>query len=76
MTDFGTGKLTKLDERVLAALPPGKARRVSNIMAALERYEYRYGIWPRTREEDVRLILRGFEHLGRATGRGGWWRAL
>ena len=57
-------RLTRLDERVLGLVPsrpPGaRARRIA---ARLREY-------PR----DVRLVLRGFEHLGRVENRHGWWR--
>lgn len=67
--------LTPLDERVLAILraePVGlRAVRVTEIL------NRRVPEWrPKTSLEDVRGILRGFEHLGRVSGRGGWWRAL
>lgn len=69
-------QLTKLDERVLAALDRQSGQRLAQIMKRIHRHDSRYYIFPRTREEDVRLILRGFEHLGKAQCRGGWWRAL
>ena len=58
-------RLTKLDERVLAMLPsqpPGV--RASRIAKRL-----------REPASEVRLILRGFEHLGKVQQRGGWWRS-
>lgn len=73
---LGTGPLTKLDERVLAALDGAHSQRAKEIVAALNRHERRYDISPRTSESDVRAVLRGFEHLGRVSGRGGWWRTL
>lgn len=71
-----TPRLTRLDERVLDALPTdGRSVRVGQLVEALNA-----GTDPwsssRTSADEVRAILRGFEHLGRATGRGGWWRAV
>lgn len=69
---------TPLDRRVLDALPaerPGV--RLTAVVATVQpREEWRRqaGLGPTS--EDVRGILRGFEHLGQATGRGGWWRRL
>jgi hypothetical protein len=57
--------LTRLDERVLECVPaarPGiRARAVHREIRRLASLE------------DVRLILRGAEHLGRVECRGGWW---
>lgn len=73
-------RLKPIDEKVLAALPAGQPG-----WRALWIARKVYGRRRVTRREhaefealvvDVRLILRGFEHLGKATGRGGWWRAL
>lgn len=72
---LGTGPLTKLDERVMAALDPGKGKRAGHVLYAINHHERRYYIFPLTKLADVRLVLRGLEHLGAATGRGGWWKA-
>jgi hypothetical protein len=54
---------TPLDRKVLACLSPITGSRASRIAQVL-----------RESPEDVRLILRGAEHLGWAKCRGGWWR--
>jgi hypothetical protein len=73
--------LTPLDERVMASVR-SDGQRAYSIACAV--YAPRRG-WGRVREPmrptpeqvaEVRGILRGLEHLGRVTGRGGWWRAL
>lgn len=63
--------MTELDERVLALIPRSRPGvQASWIVATLSHTT-------RSREGvsllDVRLILRGFEHLGIAQQRGGWW---
>jgi hypothetical protein len=72
---------TPLDRRVrdmLPAEPPGVRART----LALRLNRYVYGTpeqRARKRAEQIaelRGILRGFEHLGQATGRGGWWRRI
>lgn len=68
-------KLTRLDERVLAKVPVSRPGvRASALLLALPK-QFRHGPPPCSLEE-LRGILRGFEHLGKVTGRGGWWRAL
>lgn len=76
-------ELTALDRRVLAAVPAGRpGRRASAVAGELFGKTWRYGTpagraGRRSRDvATVRGILRGFEHLERVTGRGGWWRAL
>jgi hypothetical protein len=63
---------TRQDERVYALLPPaaGPGVRAASIHAQVVP---RYGPARPTREE-VRLTLRGYEHLGHAECRSGWWR--
>jgi hypothetical protein len=65
-------RLTALDEAVFDALPaarPGRrARRIAQIASST--MPRRLGS---VTETDVRLILRGFEHLGRAAQINGWW---
>lgn len=80
MTSALEPRLTALDERVLAALPRAGTRgvrcvRIVDHVHPQSRYEGWAGI--RAREMDmreIRGILRGLEHLGKATGRGGWWK--
>lgn len=73
---LGTGPLTSLDQRVLDALPRGRGQRVESIARTVDRAPYvRGGPVPPELVAEVRRTLRGFEHLGRAVGRGGWWRA-
>jgi hypothetical protein len=64
--------LTPLDERVLGALDHCPGKRLRAVTAYVNR-RVSYG-GTRVSDADVRLILRGLEHLGRASGRGGWWR--
>jgi hypothetical protein len=63
---------TRQDERIYALLPDagGPGVRAAHISAALAP---RYGP-PRPSREEVRLTLRGYEHLGHAECRAGWWR--
>jgi hypothetical protein len=66
-------RLTSLDERVLEQLPaspPGV--RASAIARTLGPKRAWSGV-PIVDTGQVRLILRGFEHLGRARQRNGWW---
>lgn len=75
---FGTGPLTALDERVIGQLGRvGKrARRIAWLVHAPARGYGRAGFEPTAAQvEEVGRVLRGLEHLGRAVGRGGWWRA-
>jgi hypothetical protein len=69
-------RLTSLDERVLAQLPAERpGLRVGAIARALvprPSWGRDPGVTPEL-ARDVRLILRGFEHLGRARQRSGWW---
>lgn len=74
-------RLTSLDERVLNALPRAGtsgvrcAVIVDRVYPRANRYDGWMGV--RVRESDmreIRGILRGLEHLGKATGRGGWWK--
>lgn len=66
--------LTPLDERVVALLP---SRDDPGVRARAIRQQIRRRIGGQmVTDAEVRAILRGLEHLGRATGRGGWWRAL
>lgn len=67
--------LTPLDERVLAVLRERRTGvRASHVAEIIN---LRVPPWKqKTPVDDVRGILRGFEHLGKASGRGGWWRAL
>lgn len=65
---------TPLDARVLAALPRDRPGLRAHDVA--KRLEPKYGPPPPTLDRDVRLILRGLEHLGHTTGTGGWWRRL
>lgn len=55
-------RLTSLDERVLRQVRD-RPRRVTQIAFAMDRPA-----------DEVRLILRGLEHLGRVEQRNGWWR--
>ncbi len=59
-------RLTTLDRRVLESLPaadePGK--RLADVLAQARGFER--GEWLE--------ILRGLEHIGLVTCRGGWWR--
>lgn len=74
--ELGTGPLTPLDALVAGQLG-GTGCRLKAIYAAVHRHEVRY--WESRRYtslEDVRLVLRGLEHLGRAEYRNGYWRAL
>jgi hypothetical protein len=70
--------LTPLDQRVLAQLASGRARRLAAIVDGV----YPASRWDSgpteqtiiARNREVREILRGFEHLGIARQRrGGWW---
>lgn len=69
VSDALSPRLTALDRRVLDALPvcaPGwRARSVYGVLRT--RYRIRDSL------EDIEGILRGFEHLGQARQRGGWW---
>lgn len=71
------GPLTRLDERVLAELGHERGRRLYMVTWWSLRQSRPRG-WKPSPDEmaDVRAVLRGLEHLGKATGRGGWWRAL
>jgi len=70
---FGTGALSTLDRDVIAAIShPRRFRDVAGMVNARRRLYAR----PEVPEADVRGVLRGLEHLGKASGRGGWWRAL
>lgn len=66
-------RLTSLDARVLGLLPDAPGEREQDLYARLRRHSLRYG-GEHVSERDLRLILRGFEHLGKAENRGGWWR--
>jgi hypothetical protein len=70
-------RLTRLDERVLAALP-SEPSEPSVRVAAVHHRAVRDGVGAIRHDvtvADVRGILPGLEHLGLASGRGGWWRA-
>lgn len=78
---LGTGPLTKLDERVLQQLRSDRGQRAVTVARKVHiRDGEDWNGWrpaPSARQlAHVRAILRGFEHLGRVSGRGGWWRAL
>jgi hypothetical protein len=75
--NLGTGPLTSLDVRVLDQLSPERGRRL-HVIAWWALRHGQYPGWKPSQAElhDVRLVLRGLEHLGRASCRGGWWRAL
>lgn len=76
MSEVLAPRLTALDERVLAILrDQQRGVRASYVTS---RANGRLDRWSssRTSDEEVRAILRGFEHLGTAACRGGWWRAL
>lgn len=64
MTTAMAPQLTLLDRRVLAMIDRPKGLRECEITRRVRQ--------PR---DDVRLILRGLEHLGLAEQRGGWWRS-
>jgi len=73
--------LTPLDERVARVLTE-RGQRLQTVAEAVHR-RTGHGVWGHGRYlpsdaqvAEVRGILRGLEHLGKATGRGGWWRAL
>lgn len=71
-----TPRLTRLDQAVADALPAAGARgrRLAAITADVAERLSGPGANPHPRlERDVRLILRGLEHLGRANSRNGWW---
>lgn len=69
-------RLTPLDERVLAIVRERRRGLRASEVALIA--NLRLGVWSpgRTTPEEVRGILRGFEHLGHVSGRGGWWRAV
>jgi hypothetical protein len=72
--------LTSLDERVLAVLDSGRGQRARHIANVIHARTGEVGGYGRRKPSvrqlaEVRRILRGFEHLGRASCRGGWWRA-
>lgn len=63
-----TLRLTSLDKRVLGELRSDRGVRARRIAIRLAGATTGY--------DEVRGILRGLEHLGYATGKGGWWRLL
>lgn len=65
---------TRLDERVLRATPIVSGARLVDIVRSLNRRSAWYT--PDVDPDEVRLILRGWEHLGRVECRGGWWRRV
>lgn len=93
MTDTLEPRLTRLDERVLAALPyrGGGGIRAARVHRQVTRWleparvtTRRDGEWTEELRperlapgeptlDDIRLILRGLAHLGRARHRHGWW---
>jgi hypothetical protein len=85
MSEVLEPRLTRLDERVLAALPRDRGMRARTVANAVHGREWHWGRWGlestsgaamrRSDMAEVTRILRGLEHLGRAECRNGWWRA-
>lgn len=84
-------ELTRWDARVLVALDRDRGMRLAQVARAVGidppllweelsaeaiAHNRRAIQGDRQRLDDLRLTLRGLEHLGHVTGRGGWWRAL
>jgi hypothetical protein len=74
-----TPTLTKADRKALAALPFGRCCRRRDVVRAVDPPPW-YGT-PKSRGRrmerqmaDVRLTLRGLEHLGYVEHHNGWWR--
>lgn len=82
-------RLTNWDGRVMAALPPGRGKRLADVARELRilpplywaedsevavAHNRRARVAYERRLEELRLTLRGLEHMGHCTGRGGWWR--